>query len=623
VLKIKESSSNNWILDFSFVAGADGDTLYLSCSDNCFSEGNTVFTEDLGYKLSHATSPGKFSFVIMKNQYYLLDEMGRPTARKRSLNLPVVRPFHNVGKRKFVYSSGGLNQFVIIYSPGMSFDVEFGQNMRLLRKDIDLPYRKYRASVFTTEGSGSYFLRGDGFEESFDINHHNTTDTKGSGIIYHIFPDRFNRISYEDDSFKKFGSRPGRGDFYGGTLRGILNKLDYLKILNIEYLYLNPLFKSHSNHRYDVDDYFSIDPMLGSEQDLVLLVERCHSLGIKVILDMVFNHSSVYFPPFQDVLKNGDNSRYIDWYIFHEKKYEVYRSRYDPKKGGERPAYETFMGVGMMPKLNHRNPEVVDFIKNVAEFYVKKFNIDGFRYDVGHSIPKSSISAIRTHTEKLKKGLLHIGEAWCLSSDLVSEGYYESLTNYHIRKAIISYVSGKENVMDFYVHYLEELTAYGQSMDMMMNLLDSHDTVRLLTSLHYDTRKFKLAYLILMMLNGNPTIYYGDEVALAGNNDPDCRRTFPWERVGSAMNKFFIEIARLRSSEECLRQGLIFTKQLDGSDLIIKQGAQESVVLCVNKTQARNREKQLPFLNSAYTLIEEENFSLLKVDSKVLMEYGL
>ena len=182
-----------------------------------------------------------------------------------------------------------------------------------------------------------------------------------------------------------------------------------------------------------------------------------------------------------------------------------------------------------MPKLNHGNPEVVDFFKNVVQFYLKRFNVDGFRYDVGHSIPKSSISAIRQHTEKMKSGLVHIGEAWCLGSDLVSEDYYESLTNYHIRKAIISYVNGTQNIMGFYSHYLEEVVAYGQSLDKMMNILDSHDTVRLLTTLHYDIGKFKLAYLILMILNGRPTIYYGDEVALAGNNDPDCRRTFPWE----------------------------------------------------------------------------------------------
>lgn len=623
MLRIKELSLNRWALNFSFRTAKKGDTFYLSCSDNCFSEGNLVFSHDKGCSLSHETGPGKFSFIIMKNQYNLMDEKGRKTSRKRSIRLPVQGPFHSIEKRKFAYSSGGLTQIVIIYPQGMPFDVEFLPNMHLLRRDIDLSYGEYKAAVFIVEGSGSYTLKRDGIEERFELQNSDDIGSRGSGIIYQIFPDRFNRLAGESGEFRKFGSRPGRADYYGGNLKGILEKLDYLKGLSIEYLYLNPLFSSHSNHRYDVDDYFAIDRMLGSEEDLALLVEKCHSLGIKVILDMVFNHSSVYFAPFQDVLQKGDRSRYIDWYIFHEKKYEVFHSRYDARKGGKKPSYETFMGVGLMPKLNHGNPEVVDFFKNVVQFYLKRFNVDGFRYDVGHSIPKSSISAIRQHTEKMKSGLVHIGEAWCLGSDLVSEDYYDSLTNYHIRKAIISYVNGTQNIMDFYSHYLEEVVAYGQSLDKMMNILDSHDTVRLLTTLHYDIGKFKLAYLILMILNGRPTIYYGDEVALAGNNDPDCRRTFPWENVGSDVNKFFLDITRLRATEECFRQGLLFTKQLDGEDLIIKYGSKNSMILCIYKTHEKGRNKQISLFEIENILLEEPDFCLFKIDSKSLLEYGI
>ena len=623
MLKIKEESLNRWVLDFSFRTATKDDTFYLSCSDNCFSEGNLVFSQNNECILSHETGSGKFSFFIMKNQYNIIDEKGRKTRRKRSIRLPVQRLFHSIEKRKFAYSSGGLTQIVIIYSEGMSFDVEFLPNMHLLRRDIDLSYGEYKAAVFIAEGSGFYILKSDGFEQRFELQDVEYLESKGSGIIYQIFPDRFNRVSTDGHEFRKFGSRPGRADFYGGNLKGILEKLDYLKGLRIEYLYLNPLFSSHSNHRYDVDDYFSIDRTLGNEEDLALLVEKCHFLGIKVILDMVFNHSSVYFAPFQDVLQKGDKSRYIDWYIFHEKKYEIFSSRYDAKRGGKKPSYETFMGVGLMPKLNHRNPEVVDFLKNVVEFYLKRFNIDGFRYDVGHSIPKSSISAIKDHANKMKSGLVHIGEAWCLSSDLVSEDYYDSLTNYHIRKAIISYVNGTQNIMDFYSHYLEEVVAYGQSLDKMMNILDSHDTARLLTTLHYDIGKFKLAYLILMIMNGRPTIYYGDEVALAGNNDPDCRRTFPWEKVGSDVNKFFLDITRLRATEECFRQGLLFTKQLEGVDLIIKYGSKKSMILCIYKTHEKGRNKQISLLEIGNILLEEPDFCLFKIDSKSLLEYGI
>lgn len=620
-LTVNQKTKNLWCVEFALSFTDERDTFYLSCSENCFSEGNLKFKNKGENKvLEFSTGFGKFSYWILKNQYIRLDGNGRMIKARKSMRFAPNGIVHDIGGKKFIYQNSGISQLVFIHDKERKFEISLGNGIILIRKDLDVPYDKYFADVYFVKGSGDYSINSQGAVELFTMVQPPDHTSSGTGIIYHIFPDRFYRSGPPDSNLKSFGIRPGRWDFYGGDIRGIKEKLDYIRSLNAEYLYLNPIFKSRSNHRYDVDDYFEIDPLLGNKQDLKFLVEECHKRGIKVILDMVFNHTSVFFPPFQDVLEKGRESKYIDWYIFHRDEYKIFKGHYDQKDGSNLPAYETFMGHGMMPKLNTYNPEVVDFLKKVVAFYVTEYDVDGFRYDVGHSIPESLIEKLKDHTSSLKKDLIHIGEAWCLSRSLVGTRYFDSLTNYHIRKSIIDYVKGKDTIEGFYSHYLEEIVTYGNSIDNMMNILDSHDTVRVLTTLRSDEHKMRLAYLILMMLNGKPTIYYGDEVGLLGNRDPDCRRTFPWERIGSDLNRYFIKITELRGTIPELRNGLLFVKKSPDNDILVKMGSEHSTVILI---QRKNREisKMNDLPGTAKVLLREEGFTVYRMATENLIEF--
>ncbi len=595
------------------------DTLYLSSSTNCFSEGNLSFKRELNYGIIRINEiPGKFYYRIMRNQYEFIDHRGMRRKRKNSIYIPLRRSMHSNQGRTFSYSSGNLSLLVFLHKKGHVPSVEFSEKVTPFGKIVVSGGADIEYTVFAVSGRGQYSLKAGTENEVYKISSNNHMNL-GSGIIYHIFPDRFNVSADQEKKSHNIASDPRSP--MGGNLKGILEKLDYLRSLNIKYLYLNPFFKSHSYHRYDVDDYFTVDPLLGSNKDLKTLIDTFHDEGIGVILDMVFNHTSVYFPPFDDILIHKDRSRFLKWYIFHAHKYEIFSRRYQLDSKGTKPPYETFMGVGMMPKLNHGNPEVVDFVKSVAVFYAKNFNVAGFRYDVGNNIPKSTIEILRKELDTINGNLLHIGEAWCLSGELVGEGYYNSLTNYHIRKCIINYVKGKIDLFQFYSRYLEEIIAYSNYIDNMMNILDSHDTVRILTTLRYNKNLLKISFALLMILNGHPTIYYGDEVGLGGNSDPDCRRPFPWERVGSSLNEFFRNITALRRDYVELRNGILMVSRVHGVDMFHKVNGDNTVSLLIG--DGVSRDFILSSLKNFKILMENDSLTILHTGTSHLFESNL
>lgn len=619
-LKLSKIDENHWILDFSLLSRKSSDTLYLSCSENCFSEGNLKLSGSNSKKtISINLGPGKFTYWILKDQYATVSDTGKKVKRKKSIFLPLEGVQNSFNGRNFSYNSSRLSQVVVLHGDSSAFNIILGDGLTLIRKDRNVPYGPFLADVFFLGGAGEYTLSTPTRDEKFFLQDKVHSRESGSGIIYQIFPDRFYRDGPALNTLTDFGKRPKRDSFYGGNLRGIIDKLDYLKSLNIEYLYLNPLYRSHSNHRYDVDDYFEVDPLLGTKEDLKELVRLCHERGIKVILDMVFNHTSVYFEPFADIIRNGDQSSYINWYIFHGRSFKPFDSNYNARRGGRKPPYETFMGVGHMPKLNHSSREVASFLGSVVDYHLKEFDIDGFRYDVGHSIPQELIAGLKHRAAESKPGIIHIGEAWCLSRSLVDEDYYDSLTNYHIRKSITDYVKGKDSVRDLYSHYIEEVVAYGNRMDQMMNILDSHDTPRILTSLGYDREKLKLSYLILMLMNGRPTIYYGDEVSLPGNGDPDCRRTFPWNEIGSDVNEYFIKLGSLRARIPEFSEGLFFVMEYNDIDILVKMGNKQSLILAVSGVNGSDVISDI-LPDTAENILSGNNFDLYTLSTIDLLK---
>ena len=365
-------------------------------------------------------------------------------------------------------------------------------------------------------------------------------------VWYQIFPDRFCR----DTASQKPNALPWpaaedavtNNEHYGGTLRGITEKLGYLADLNITGLYLNPVNASPSVHKYDTSDYLNIDPAFGSADDLHTLVKEAHARGIKVMLDGVFNHCGWDFALWQDVVRNGKASPYFDWFIVQEWPFETVAepesetasSRNFPSgTNGKNGRYSTFAYVDTMPKLNTNNPAVIDYLLNVCETWVRSYDIDGIRLDVANELSHTFCRQLYRRMRSLKKDFYLLGEIWRSALPWLRGGELDSVMNYPLALCFWKFFCDKT----LPAHFLEReinavFTAYPEPVTVgLFNLLDSHDTPRLFTRNGGDVSAVWQQYALLLSLPGSPCIYYGSEVLLAGGNDPDCRRCMPWQAI--------------------------------------------------------------------------------------------
>ena len=365
-------------------------------------------------------------------------------------------------------------------------------------------------------------------------------------VWYQIFPDRFCR----DIASQKPNALPWpaaedavtNNEHYGGTLRGITEKLGYLADLNITGLYLNPVNVSPSVHKYDTSDYLKIDPACGSADDLHTLVKEAHAHGIKVMLDGVFNHCGWDFALWQDVVRNGKASPYFDWFIVKEWPFETVAepecenaaSRSRPSgTNGKSGRYSVFAYVDTMPKLNTNNPAVVDYLLNVCETWVRSYDIDGLRLDVANELSHTFCRQLYRRMRSLKKDFYLLGEIWRSALPWLRGGELDSVMNYPLALCFWKFFCDKTlSALTFEREINAVFTAYSEPVTVgLFNLLDSHDTPRLFTRNDGDVSAVWQQYALLLSLPGSPCIYYGSEVLLAGGNDPDCRRCMPWQAI--------------------------------------------------------------------------------------------
>ena len=365
-------------------------------------------------------------------------------------------------------------------------------------------------------------------------------------VWYQIFPDRFCR----DTASQKPNALPWpaaedavtNNEHYGGTLRGIIEKLGYLADLNITGLYLNPVNVSPSVHKYDTSDYLNIDPAFGSADDLHTLVKEAHARGIKVMLDGVFNHCGWDFALWQDVVRNGKASPYFDWFIVQEWPFETVAepecenaaSRSRPSgTNGKSGRYSVFAYVDTMPKLNTNNPAVVDYLLNVCETWVRSYDIDGLRLDVANELSHTFCRQLYRRMRSLKKDFYLLGEIWRSALPWLRGGELDSVMNYPLALCFWKFFCDKTlSALTFEREINAVFTAYPEPVTVgLFNLLDSHDTPRLFTRNDGDVSAVWQQYALLLSLPGSPCIYYGSEVLLAGGNDPDCRRCMPWQAI--------------------------------------------------------------------------------------------
>ena len=355
-----------------------------------------------------------------------------------------------------------------------------------------------------------------------ETDRHTQVEWLENAVFYQIFPDRFNRGDTDkDDGYINlgWGEIPASKSFAGGDLKGIADKLGYIKDLGVTAIYLTPLFRAPSNHKYDTWDYFKIDPQFGTTEDLRELVRRAHKLNMRVVLDAVFNHCGEGLTQWRDVLENGENSQYFDWFVI------------DGDAPVKKPLnYECFADCDHMPKLNTSNPDCADFLFSVAEYWFRECDIDGWRLDVSDEIPHDFWRQFRKRVKAIKPGACILGENWHDAEPFLRGDQYDGIMNYAFTKACIDYFADETLDEQGLADRLNNLLMRNTDMvnNMMLNMLDTHDTYRFLTLCEGDAGKLRAALTLAYFFPGSVSVYYGTEIDMAGGYDPDCRRCFDW-----------------------------------------------------------------------------------------------
>ena len=433
---------------------------------------------------------------------------------------------------------------------------------------------KYFFKVVDKDVSAYFSASGHSFDEDLVVEFELNSSFKAfevpkwakGAVFYQIFPDRFYNgdINNDPPNVSKWSDKPNRSNFFGGDLKGIIDKLDYIANLGVDVIYLTPIFSSESNHKYDIYDYYSIDPIFGNKGTLRKLVKEAHARDIKVILDGVFHHTADEFWAYQDMLENQHKSQYIDWYFvrnFPTKnsrsllikallklplpfKLKLWLRRRFPLPLSPLPvpptflplslfsSYETLVGLYGMPKLNLLNPEASEYFLKVVEYWIKEADIDGWRLDTAFGIPHEFWKKFRSRTKALKPSAYLLGELLeCEVSPWVGAEAFDAVMNYPFRRIILDFFVHESIGVDKFDYRLAELRVKlpRKALFVMYNLLGCHDTPRVLTLAGSNVRKVKLAVLFQMTFPGAPAIYYGDEVGLLGGDDPLCRGTMIWE----------------------------------------------------------------------------------------------
>ena len=432
--------------------------------------------------------------------------------------------------------------------------------VHLKLKDVRLTYvfkilSDYKTFYFSEDGLSTTYDFKFNFYNCFQYAYihssdiHKEVDFMKNAIFYEIFIDRFAIGNKKKDMSyinMKWNELPTPKSFAGGDLQGIIDNLSYLKTLGINGIYLTPIFKSISNHKYDIEDYYKIDEQFGDEEVLMKLVKTAHNKGIKIILDAVFNHISENSPLFQDVLTNGKKSKYYNWFIF---------------KNNE---YECFSICKYMPKLNTDNKEVQDYLINVGKYYIEKYDIDGWRLDVSDEVSHSFWKRFRNELKSLGKEIILIGENWHDANKFLQGDEFDSIMNYAFTKALLDYLAfNKFSSKDMSDKLNELLTRNTEQVNkMMLNLIDTHDTLRFFTEVNKDLDKYLIALALLFFYEGVPCIYYGDESLMEGGYDPDSRRGFTKDIKNKAF-KLITKLTELRKEQEFINSKLYIKYEND------------------------------------------------------------
>lgn len=454
-------------------------------------------------------------------------------------------------------------------------------------------------------------------------------------VVYEIFPDRFaigkgksikdKAHLYKDGILKDWDESPvSTGDgrqnrwFYGGDLWGIAEKVDYLKELGINAVYLTPIFKSPSNHKYDAVDYFKVDSQFGGMNALKSLLKSLKSNSIRLILDGVFNHVSSQHP----------------WFLRAKRWMRDYVSRFSIYEDGHRG----WWGIRSLPEFHLEENVVREYIASVVEYYLK-LGIDGWRLDCGQDLGPVNNAFISSVVKSVSVDKYVVSELWTYPDrwDMV-----DGIMNYNLREVVFSYLNGELKEPG---NALEGVFKSTRNIYGCWNMLDSHDTERLANSIP-DKALRKLAIVLQFTFPGVPVVYYGTEIGLDGGKDPECRKTMVWDRSkwDLDMFEFYKKLIALRKSEIALKVGsfevlnnepLVFLRRapyvLDDVIVAVNPGEERKVAVSVKDGRLLDRtvfvdlftQEQFKLTSGVLRFeIAEKSFRILKPLNEIVRGYN-
>ena len=382
-------------------------------------------------------------------------------------------------------------------------------------------------------------------------------------VIYQIFPSRF--ASHKPVPDRVWYQAPiGPKADLGGSLKGITAHLEYICDLGVDVIYLTPIFRSNSSHKYDTIDYYTIDPSFGTEDDLKELVNRAHSMGLRVILDGVFNHTSPEFFAFADLVKDQEHSLYKDWY--YVEKFPLCRI----------PGLHNYKCFGYfwgMPKVNLRCPAAAAYFTEVSLYWLRKAGVDGWRLDVADEISHDFWRGFREAVKAEFPEALIVGEIWHHAPDFLQGDQWDSVMNYPFYRSILDFAATGTITASAFLGNLgfQRGNVHSAAYPLLWNLAGSHDTARLLHLCGENKQRQKLAAALQLLMPGMPMIYYGDEVAMTGAHDPDCRRGMLWDeaRQDKDMLRWYRRLLQLRRELPVITGGEILSQQAQDEDGLI------------------------------------------------------
>ena len=560
-----------------------------------------------------------------------------------SKDLKCKTPFGAVGTDKDItftaFCKDGVfvdKAYLIIYQDGNDVPLEYPlsyvetkegmSSFSVTVDNLEVGLYWYHFVFFTEEGEVRKDNEGYGFQLTiFDEDYKTPNDVKG-GVIYHAFVDRFAKGKDKNAVFTKKGVLKNwdepvtlcdadgvyrANDFYGGNFQGIIDKLDYLEELGVTLLYLSPIFKSSSTHRYDTGNYLEVDELLGTEAKFKELIQKAKAKGIDIMLDGVFNHTgadSIYFNKFGNYDSIGAyqsmQSPYFNWYTFYD----------FPDN------YHCWWGVTVCPTIKPTPNGFRDLITNPINGVINKWTslgVKAWRLDVVDELAEDFVKDIRKAVKRGGEDKLLIGEVWEDASNKIAydtrRHYFQGeeldgVMNYVYKNAILAYTLGgspkglKKAVYELVENYPK------QSLDCSMNLIGTHDTVRALTILGGATeenyskaeknafrltednynlavKRLKVASALEFMLPGIPSIYYGDEIGMQGFEDPMNREPMKWDNINEEVHAHYVALGKIRKD---FRQEMVGSIEIEDDDiLILRRKARTTITMIANTCDYR------------------------------------